>query len=152
MRKVSDTKQLKIKDNGNPSYIIDYIDDPRKVKVANILAYSGYNPNDRQYGAISYAARSVDVNRMTVYEWLKDDKMLQAIKEVKAELCALAMESLRQQVKEKSFAACAFLLERLNPEQFSQQHKRMQHEKEMVKTIGDGQSAIKPVINIIKSE
>lgn len=135
MRKPSNIKQSKKKES-KPDWAlipyVDYLDDPKKQKVANILAYSGWNKENPRYGAITSAARAVGVNRMTIYEWLKDEKLVQAVEEARAELCAMAMNGLRELVKEKNFGACAFLLERLQPEQFSQQHKRMAHEKELI--------------------
>lgn len=133
MRKPSNSKHSKKQRITGKELILycDYLDDPKKQKVANILAYSGWNKENRRYGAITSAARAVGVNRMTIYEWLKDEKLIQAIDEAKAELCAMAMNGLRELVKEKNFGACAFLLERLQPEQFSQQHKRMEHERYM---------------------
>ena len=134
MRKSSNNKQSKKKEL-KPDWAlipyVDYLDDPKKQKVANILAYSGWDKENPRYGAITSAARAVGVNRMTIYEWLKDEKLVQAVEEAKAELCAMAMNGLRELVKEKNFGACAFLLERLQPEQYSQQHKRMEHERYM---------------------
>ena len=132
----SSTKKHKIKKEPKKDWemieYIDYLDDPRKQKAANILAYSGYRPDQTVRGAITSAARAVGVNRMTIYEWLKEEKMQTAVSEAKAELCAMALNGLRELVKDKNFGACAFLLERLQPEQYSQQHKRMEHEKELL--------------------
>ena len=131
----SSTKKQKVKKEPKKDWemieYIDYLDDPRKQKAANILAYSGYRPDQTVRGAITSAARAVGVNRMTIYEWLKEEKMQTAVSEAKAELCAMALNGLRELVKDKNFGACAFLLERLQPEQFSQQHKRMEHERYM---------------------
>lgn len=112
---------------------IDYLTDPRKLEVAKILAYSGYDRDTSRSsgGAITMSARKVGVNRMTIYAWLECEMMQTAIQEIKAELCALALDGMRQLVKEKNFGACAFLLERLQPHQFSQQYLRMEHEKYM---------------------
>lgn len=132
MQKVSNSKQKKKKKaDWEMIPYVDYLDDARKQKAANILAYSGWNKERRTHGAITAAARAVGVNRMTIYAWLEDEKMVMAVEEAKAELCAMAMNGLRELVKEKNFGACAFLLERLQPEQFSHQYLRLEHEKEM---------------------
>lgn len=135
-KKSHTNKQSKSKNPKKPEWemieYVDYLDDPKKQKAANMLAYSGWNKENPRRGAITATARQVGVNRATIYEWLKDEKMVTAVEEAKHELCAMAMNGLRELVKEKNFGACAFLLERLQPEQFSHQYRKFELDVKML--------------------
>lgn len=112
---------------------LDGLTDPRKIKVAQLLAYSGYTGKRRIRGCIGLASRECNINRQTIYYWLKTDPNFElAIEEARAELCYIALKGLEELAKEGNVGACIFLVERLAPEVYSNQYRRFQHDKEML--------------------
>lgn len=133
----------------------DGLTDPRKIKAAQLLAYSGYTGDKRVRGCIVVASRACNVNRQTIYYWLKTDPNFElAIEEARAELCYHALKGLEELAKEGNVGACIFLAERLAPEIYSNQYRRFQHDKEMLelkaklKVPLDGAGYAPPVIVI----
>jgi len=114
---------------------IDYLNDSRKIKAAQILAYSGYSPKHDKYaqGAITKAAKEAGVNRATIYDWLRQDHFVTAVREAASEITALAVLGLVKMAAKGNPAVCMFLAERTAPHIYSGQFKKFEHEKEMLR-------------------
>lgn len=138
-RKLKAQKTLKEKFEKNSKELIPYIDyltDPRKLEVAKILAYHGYRKGADRYsyhGAINASARAIGVNRNTILYWLKDEQLNHAVDEIRARMIACALNGMLKLAEAKDFGACAFLLERLDPQNFSNDYKRAEFKKEYLK-------------------
>lgn len=95
-------------------YELGYITDPRKVKAAQILAFSGR-------GAITLAAKEANVNRNTIYYWLDDPLFVSAIEEAAKELAAVAAKNVRNAIVKGSLENSRWFLERALPQMFDKQ-------------------------------
>lgn len=123
-------------DHANKEIIpyIDYITDPRRLEACKILAYHGYTlgADNRNRGAVLAVAKALGINRVTVYAWLKDPLMWDAIEEVKAKFIAYALDGMMKLVRQNDFSACAFMLEKLAPEQYSNDFRRNKYIQEQI--------------------
>lgn len=108
-KKVGKTKQ---KSTDLVPYELGYLTDPRKVKAAQILAFSGR-------GAITMAAKEAKVNRNTIYHWLTQPEFVQEVEEASKELAAHAANVIRKAIIKGDTNIAKWYLERVLPKMFN---------------------------------